>query len=271
MRLFYTVSILLLVSCLATAQTYIIDQNFEGIKASGDTIANWVFTNTKTWNLGGYGHNSDKYAGWNESTNGDHSIRSPKVTNPGTLTFWVAGFNDATNLSVKVQISSDGTTWTDKGTYPSKGAGGDFGLAWAQKTIAIKQSGSYYIRWTTTSYVTGGFYLDDIKLDNTVTGVESVGGIPSTFALDQNYPNPFNPSTVIGFSVPVRSQVTLTLHDVLGREVARLFDGITDAGSFRSEWKGAAPSGIYFYRLSAIAVSDPSLRFEKTRKMVLMK
>jgi hypothetical protein len=153
--------VVLLVS-VSVGQTYVLQQNFESIAASGEAVPGWVFQNAQTWNLAGYGHNSDKYAGWGEVTADSHAVRSPLVTNPGTLTFWLAAFNDASNLSVRVQVSTDGTTWTDKGTYPSKGAGGDFGLTFFQKSITLNLLGSYYIKFATVNYVSGGFYVDDV-------------------------------------------------------------------------------------------------------------
>src|SRR5690606_10718676 len=43
--------------------------------------------------------------------------------------------------------------------------------------------------------------------------------IPNTFKLNQNYPNPFNPKTIISWQQPVRSQVKITVYDMLGSEV----------------------------------------------------
>jgi hypothetical protein len=74
----------------------------------------------------------------------------------------------------------------------------------------------------------------------------------SKFALEQNYPNPFNPSTEISFQLPVRSLVTLTIFDVLGREIATLINGEKSAGSHTIEWNAASmSSGVYFYQLRA--------------------
>ncbi|MDZ7623900.1 MAG: endonuclease/exonuclease/phosphatase family protein [Ignavibacteriaceae bacterium] len=56
-----------------------------------------------------------------------------------------------------------------------------------------------------------------------------------TFELYQNYPNPFNPSTKISFTIPSSASgrnrfVNLSVYDVLGREVARLFSEGSDSG-----------------------------------------
>ncbi|MBT8399418.1 MAG: T9SS type A sorting domain-containing protein, partial [Rhodothermia bacterium] len=85
--------------------------------------------------------------------------------------------------------------------------------------------------------------------------VEEVGGeVPAEFTLDQNYPNPFNPTTTINFSLPSSEKVSLTVFDVLGREVQTLIDGQTmAAGKYAVSFDGAngLASGVYVYRLDA--------------------
>jgi len=74
--------------------------------------------------------------------------------------------------------------------------------------------------------------------------------LPASFRLDQNYPNPFNPTTNINFDVSEISNVTLTLHDVLGRELRVLSSGIRNPGSHSVTLNAASlASGIYIYRL----------------------
>jgi photosystem II stability/assembly factor-like uncharacterized protein len=92
------------------------------------------------------------------------------------------------------------------------------------------------------------------------------------YSLANNYPNPFNPLTRIRYELTVQSQVHLTLYNILGQVVANLAQGVQDAGAKSVEWNAAGmPSGVYFYRLDATSVSDPSKRFTQTRKMVLIK
>jgi probable HAF family extracellular repeat protein len=88
-----------------------------------------------------------------------------------------------------------------------------------------------------------------------LTGVRddppAVFEIPAEFRLFQNFPNPFNPSTTIRFDLPEPAHVTLRVFDMLGREVATLFNGRKEAGSHQAVFDAAQlPSGVYHYRLS---------------------
>jgi hypothetical protein len=78
-----------------------------------------------------------------------------------------------------------------------------------------------------------------------------VGMAPRVFSLDQNYPNPFNPTTTMEFTLPSNGRAALKIFDVLGREVATLFDGLTNAGEYHEVRFDASrfSSGIYFARL----------------------
>ena len=58
----------------------------------------------------------------------------------------------------------------------------------------------------------------------------SVGTGLDKFVLAQNYPNPFNPSTLIDFVVPTAGYATMKVYNLLGQEVATVFEGNTEAG-----------------------------------------
>jgi hypothetical protein len=89
--------------------------------------------------------------------------------------------------------------------------------------------------------------------------------IPNQYILNQNYPNPFNPSTVISYSIPASSKVTLTVYDVLGKFITTLVNENQEAGSYLVNFNAAGLSnGMYFYNLQ----SD---NFVKTNKMLLLK
>jgi hypothetical protein len=65
-------------------------------------------------------------------------------------------------------------------------------------------------------------YCKLVQGTGVVTSVNQTNNVPSGFALSQNYPNPFNPTTTIEFSLPVRSDVQLTVVNVLGQVVKEL-------------------------------------------------
>jgi hypothetical protein len=84
------------------------------------------------------------------------------------------------------------------------------------------------------------------------TGVDDRANsfVPLSPALMQNYPNPFNPSTTIGYELPARSHVELTIHNTLGQLVKQLVSGEVEAGYHESVFDATGlSSGAYFYRL----------------------
>ena len=93
--------------------------------------------------------------------------------------------------------------------------------------------------------------------------------VPSRFALLQNQPNPFAHATTIRFALPVAARVTIEVFDLLGRRIAALASGEYPAGTHAVDWNrravngGAAPPGVYLYRLSAGS-------YREDRKMVLL-
>jgi hypothetical protein len=90
---------------------------------------------------------------------------------------------------------------------------------------------------------------------NIISSVGENNISPRTFSLKQNYPNPFNPSTMIEFQLSSSESVTLSVMDVLGREVAILVNGERkSAGSHQLQFNSNSyklSSGIYFLRLKA--------------------
>ena len=96
------------------------------------------------------------------------------------------------------------------------------------------------------------------------------------FSLSQNYPNPFNPSTVISYRLPVTSNVTLKVFDILGNEIATLVNEEKPAGEYEVEFNVgqtiSLSSGIYFYQLkAAVPESSSEQGFIQTKKMILLK
>jgi hypothetical protein len=87
-----------------------------------------------------------------------------------------------------------------------------------------------------------------------------------SFDLNQNYPNPFNPMTLISFTLPSAGEVSLTIFNVYGQEIARLIDdAVLTAGKHSIVFNAESlPSGVYFYRIS-------SGSYTKTMRMILIR
>ncbi|MCB1060779.1 MAG: T9SS type A sorting domain-containing protein [Calditrichaeota bacterium] len=100
--------------------------------------------------------------------------------------------------------------------------------------------------------------------DTTGTVANKQMELPNQFSLSA-FPNPFNPTTTITFSLSESGIVKLDLFDLLGRNVARLNDGVLTAGQheFRFDGRNIA-SGVYLARLS-------STRASQTVKLLLLK
>jgi len=114
-----------------------------------------------------------------------------------------------------------------------------------------------------------GFGVSDENSGFTIsapnTGVEEERKLPRDFVLYQNYPNPFNAGTMIRFYLSKRSEVSLKVHDVLGREMITLVDSTLDPGMQSVHWTAEnLPSGEYLCRLQVG-------REVQIRKFVLIK
>jgi len=105
-----------------------------------------------------------------------------------------------------------------------------------------------------------------IKTATLVVGIdENTAEIPDKFSLKQNYPNPFNPVTSIEYSVPVNSNVKISIFDNSGREVGIILNQFVNAGKYSTSFNAAnLSSGIYYYRMQAG-------EFNEVKKMVLLK
>ena len=89
--------------------------------------------------------------------------------------------------------------------------------------------------------------------------------MPRDFALSPAYPNPFNPVTNINFSLPIDSEVSLSVYNLQGREVSMLIDGTMDAGYHSIVWDANSyASGVYFVKMVAG-------EFVNTQKLMLIK
>ena len=92
------------------------------------------------------------------------------------------------------------------------------------------------------------------------------GEIPNGFILEQNYPNPFNPTTTIRFASSSNQLTKLVVYDIIGNQVAELFNGETESNRvYDIDFDATSlASGVYIYSIR-------SGSFTQTHKMLLMK
>jgi glucose/arabinose dehydrogenase len=125
--------------------------------------------------------------------------------------------------------------------------------------------------------VTSGKYLYRLKQINTdgtskfYEIVEVDFEAELNYNLCQNYPNPFNPSTIIKYSVPEESEITIKIYDALGKEIDSITTGVQQKGSYQKTWnaKGYA-SGIYFAKMNAKSLTSDKT-YSHIVKMLYMK
>jgi hypothetical protein len=94
--------------------------------------------------------------------------------------------------------------------------------------------------------------------------------IPIAYTLHQNYPNPFNPITSLRYDLPEQSRITLTIYDLMGREITQLVNTVQEAGYRSVKWDATdihgkpVSAGVYLYQIR-------SGEYVQTKKMVLLK
>ena len=139
-------------------------------------------------------------------------------------------------------------------------------------TAAINHRGQVFIAWSDTrSDASGDLYLQNINPDGTLGDYVPAAADdhkPSRsdeFAQMTTFPNPFNAAARIAFSLPKAQAVQVIVYDALGREAARLADGVMTAGAHELIFDGAhLASGMYICRLTTES-------FVRERTMLLIK
>jgi hypothetical protein len=185
---------------------------------------------------------------------------------PVELTFFTANVNGSTvslnwttateinNRGFEIQRKSENANWENIGFVPG------FGTTTESRSYNYLDNsvsnGKYFYRLKQIDF-NGTFSYSSIVEANVETPIE--------FALNQNYPNPFNPSTIISYSVPQSSFVTIKVYDIIGNEVATLVNGNKQAGNYEVNFDASNLSnGVYMYSIK----TD---NFTSTKKMILMK
>jgi hypothetical protein len=179
----------------------------------------------------------------------------------GNVSFGLSGSGELIRLYDTEMNIMDSLTYDDNVPWPTQPDGNG-------PTLSLKNpdlDNTLGENWAASfGYGTPG------KINDTFVDVdEKTESIPNEFTLYQNYPNPFNPGTLIRFSIPQNSFVTLKIYDIIGNEIAILINEEKSAGNYEVEFSSLKnnlkiSSGVYLYQLRA---ND----FMETKKMILIK
>jgi len=113
-------------------------------------------------------------------------------------------------------------------------------------------SPSGQIVWTRSASGQFGHPMKYPREFATGTG-EGLGARTRGSRLEPAAPNPFVASSLISYSLPGRSRVRLTVFDAAGRVIARLADGLREAGVHTTSFAPGPglPAGVYMLRFEA--------------------
>ena len=164
------------------------------------------------------------------------------------------------NFGFEIERSLDNANWRKIGFIEGNG-NSNIPHYYKFNDSHLSSSEIYYYRLKQIDNNGSYTYSEVIKIDVILR---------KQFELEQNYPNPFNPTTKIRFDMPIKSNVTIKIYDVLGREVITLLENEIQPGIHTIIWNGKnglgnyVPGGVYFYRL----ITE---NYSETKKMNLLK
>jgi len=215
-------------------------------------------------------HNIDAFATYNNP--GDYSLpvelSSFTATSApqGVLLQWSTE-SETDNLGYILERADGNGEWRQIASYKT-----DASLkAQGNKSTTTKYS------YSDNTVIAGKEYRYRLAYVNTAGTVtmhspiaETMMALPQSTELLNAYPNPFNPETIIRYQLHKDSQVTITVYDLLGRQVKTLVDEQQPAGSYQAVWNGTdalgakAASGAYLVRMETAEVTQ-------TQKVLLVK
>jgi photosystem II stability/assembly factor-like uncharacterized protein len=181
-----------------------------------------------------------------------HDAGAVSRTSDGGITWNGMGSPTVDQLAAVAFVPGSPDVWVLSGSTPFHSR--DSGITWATEALFPVTGSLSHVSFADTT--TGWAVTSDgevLRYDpSMLTSVdEQVSDrVPEGYRLEQNYPNPFNPSTTIVFHLPDAGRATVTLFDLLGREVRVLADAEYGPGGHRVNLDGAGlASGTYVYSL----------------------
>ncbi|MGE5621017.1 MAG: phosphodiester glycosidase family protein [archaeon] len=245
---------------------------FQKVIDTGDKDAQLLGGWFASANAGYYGSTPSMLCGTGDgSATCTFRLNPPAPAEYEVYGWWVASSNRAKDApfiikhkngtdTVYADQTANGSAWTLIGKYTFKGDSTDQVII----TNGAK-TGSYIV-------------ADAIRIlsYNPITSVNEEAAsekitLPDGYELMQNYPNPFNPNTTIKYGLPKESKVKITIYNSIGKVVSVLDNSVQNAGYHDKIFNaGSIASGIYFYKIEAVA-TDGSREYREIKKMLLLK
>ena len=137
----------------------------------------------------------------------------------------------------------------DQGGAPSQSSNHEMVDAVGQPSPVGVSSSTNYI-------ISSGFFSGWVANQSTFSESD-IPGLYKEFQLYQNYPNPFNTETTIRFALPEAGQVKLEIYNILGNQIATLFDEYRSPGIYFVSYNGSSISpGVYLYKIQTQQFQD---------------
>ncbi len=182
------------------------------------------------------------------------SVTNKSQSTPVAELDWTFTSDAAASFSIERRVQGGGwseiktVSGTERSYLDQEGMNVGLNYCWRVRALGVKQV-------MTSDYSNEACLL--------ITDAEDTPQ-PLGISLSENYPNPFSQSTTLSYSLLTSDQVTLTVHDLLGREVMRLVNAeVKTPGTHQVNVSAAKLTpGVYSYRL---AIKDKTL----TRTMVV--
>jgi hypothetical protein len=112
----------------------------------------------------------------------------------------------------------------------------------------LSDEGGAHLAWANT--INGGQDVFYSYIEPEVVGIDDPD--ESNFLSLSNYPNPFSNSTRIRFTIPHKTNVSIKIFDVYGKQLAQPVSNVYDAGIHSVVYDAShLKAGVYFARLQA--------------------
>ena len=201
----------------------------------------------------------------------EYGVMTCKTTNAGLN--WLYENVSLFGQAYSIDFRTPSEIWMPLGYAESWALSLDTGATWTS-VATVNNANIYSVDFVDSLHGwavgAGGVIL---KFDPTMVSLSTTDiSIPNSVTLMQNYPNPFNPSTSISFETTRKGIGNLSVFDISGKVVARLFENQTFSEGVHSISFDASDlaSGIYYYKLDFTSFSG-NKQIVLTKRMALLK